>query len=231
LSCWSAAPNIGQGPCFEQDSSPLADKGGSRFAPLRADRGRFTPSPPPVGRPMSDGSTRTSPAAPGWRYHGVTLRLISSSLRAHPWVDARPRRIAAVRCAVVGPGFAVGSAARSAARSASPGRLRRMSMELPRVRRVHALRRAAAGQSRSCPVGGFPGSGPLAGPAVPAATVFLSCRPPARPAAIPERFSSSSLPPSFAQGRHTAVFLPWGTADGGAPSRHGLAGRLTGRAR
>jgi hypothetical protein len=36
-------------------------------------------------------------------------------------------------------------------------------------------------------------------------------------AAIPERFSSSSLPPSFAPGRRAAVFTPRGTAAGGAP--------------
>jgi hypothetical protein len=35
-------------------------------------------------------------------------------------------------------------------------------------------------------------------------------------AAIPERFSSSSLPPSFASGHRAAVFTPQGTADSGA---------------
>jgi hypothetical protein len=35
-------------------------------------------------------------------------------------------------------------------------------------------------------------------------------------AAIPERFSSSSLPPSFAQGRRAAFFTPQGTANRGA---------------
>jgi hypothetical protein len=35
-------------------------------------------------------------------------------------------------------------------------------------------------------------------------------------AAIPERFSSSSLPPSFASGHRAAVFTPQGTADRGA---------------
>jgi hypothetical protein len=35
-------------------------------------------------------------------------------------------------------------------------------------------------------------------------------------AAIPERFSSSSLPPSFAPGRRAAVFTPKGIANGDA---------------
>ena len=47
--------------------------------------------------------------------------------------------------------------------------------------------------------------------------VFLSCGRPVLPAAIPGRFSSSSLPPSFAQGRRTTGFIPQGTAGSGAP--------------
>lgn len=42
--------------------------------------------------------------------------------------------------------------------------------------------------------------------------VSLSCGQPVRPAAIPRRFSYSSLPPSFAWGRRTTGFLPQGAA-------------------
>jgi hypothetical protein len=38
--------------------------------------------------------------------------------------------------------------------------------------------------------------------------VLLSCSQPVLLAEIPERFSSSSLPPSFARGRCTTDFLP-----------------------
>ena len=40
---------------------------------------------------------------------------------------------------------------------------------------------------------------------------------PVRLAAISERFSSSSLPPSFARGRRTATFPARGTASRGTP--------------
>lgn len=40
---------------------------------------------------------------------------------------------------------------------------------------------------------------------------------PAGLAAIPERFSSSSLPPSFAPGRRAAIFSPRGTVRRGTP--------------
>lgn len=46
--------------------------------------------------------------------------------------------------------------------------------------------------------------------------ISLSCGRNGHAAAIPERFSSSSLPPSFAQGRRTTAFIPQGTAAGGA---------------
>ena len=46
--------------------------------------------------------------------------------------------------------------------------------------------------------------------------VFLSRSRLASPAAIPGRFSSSSLPPLFAQGRYAADFLGTGTAVRGA---------------
>ncbi len=49
------------------------------------------------------------------------------------------------------------------------------------------------------------------------APVSLLCGLPANPAAIPRRFSSSSLPPSFAWGRRTTVFLARGTTVRGAP--------------
>lgn len=45
---------------------------------------------------------------------------------------------------------------------------------------------------------------------------LLRCLP-ASLVAIPERFSSSSLPPSFAQGRDAAIFTAWGTATCGTP--------------
>ena len=45
---------------------------------------------------------------------------------------------------------------------------------------------------------------------------FLSCGRPELSAAIPRRFSSSSLPPSFATGRRTTGFLPQGIARSGA---------------
>jgi hypothetical protein len=47
-------------------------------------------------------------------------------------------------------------------------------------------------------------------------TVFLLCGLPTRLAAISARFSSSSLPPSFAPGRRTAAFIDTGTALRGA---------------
>ena len=47
--------------------------------------------------------------------------------------------------------------------------------------------------------------------------VFLLCRLAPEAPAIPGRFSSSSLPPSFARGRGTADFPARGTANGGAP--------------
>ena len=50
-------------------------------------------------------------------------------------------------------------------------------------------------------------------------TVFLLCSLTARLSAISERFSSSSLPPSFAQRRRTTVFLAGGAATAGAPAR------------
>ena len=52
-----------------------------------------------------------------------------------------------------------------------------------------------------------------------AGSVSLSCGRPVHLAEIPGRFSSSSLPPSFAQGRRTTVFLPRGAARRGAPLR------------
>ena len=45
----------------------------------------------------------------------------------------------------------------------------------------------------------------------------LSCSRPVLLAEIPERFSSSSLPPSFAPGRCTTVFTPRGAARHGTP--------------
>ena len=49
------------------------------------------------------------------------------------------------------------------------------------------------------------------------ATKFsLLCGRSVSPIASPERLSSSSLPPSFAPGRRTAVFTPTGTAHRGA---------------
>ena len=53
----------------------------------------------------------------------------------------------------------------------------------------------------------------------------LSCRPSGSPTASPKRFSSSSLPPSFAPGRCTTVFTARGTAGRGAPSFSGGAAR------
>jgi hypothetical protein len=47
--------------------------------------------------------------------------------------------------------------------------------------------------------------------------VFLLCGLPVRLAAISARFSSSSLPPSFAPGRRTTVFLPTGARRSHAP--------------
>ena len=58
----------------------------------------------------------------------------------------------------------------------------------------------------------------LAGVDEPRKRFLLSCRRTASAAAIPERLSSSSLPPSFAPGRCATVFTPRGTAAGGAPS-------------
>ncbi len=48
-------------------------------------------------------------------------------------------------------------------------------------------------------------------------TVSLLCSLTVRLSAISERFSSSSLPPSFAQRRRTTVFLAGGAAGDGAP--------------
>jgi hypothetical protein len=50
-------------------------------------------------------------------------------------------------------------------------------------------------------------------------TVSLSCGRSATPNAIPEHLSSSSLPPSLAPGRRTAVFTPRGVARSGTPLR------------
>ena len=47
--------------------------------------------------------------------------------------------------------------------------------------------------------------------------VFLSCGLSACPSAIPKRLSSSSLPPSFASGHRTAVFMSRGSAHRAAP--------------
>lgn len=57
----------------------------------------------------------------------------------------------------------------------------------------------------------------------PSPPVFALHSLPASPAEIPERFSSSLLPPSFAAGRCAAIFLP------GSAVRHGRPDpRLTG---
>ena len=53
----------------------------------------------------------------------------------------------------------------------------------------------------------------------------LLCGLPVLPAAIPGRFSSSSLPPSFVRGRRTTVFAARGTAGGGAPFSSAEAAR------
>lgn len=54
-----------------------------------------------------------------------------------------------------------------------------------------------------------------------AAAVLLSCGLTGLLSAKPERFSSSSLPPSFAQRRRTAVFLSRRTASCGTPAPRG----------
>ncbi len=56
-----------------------------------------------------------------------------------------------------------------------------------------------------------------------AATVFLSCGLTGSLSAKPERFSSSSLPPSFAQRRRTTAFLSRRTAPRGTPALRGQA--------
>ena len=55
------------------------------------------------------------------------------------------------------------------------------------------------------------------GQAIRAGSISLSCSLPGDPAEIRERFSSSSLPPSFAPGRCTTVFTAGGAAQCGAP--------------
>jgi hypothetical protein len=59
-------------------------------------------------------------------------------------------------------------------------------------------------------------------------TVFALHSLPATPAEIPERFSSSLLPPSFAAGRCAAIFLPRTAALCGR--FHGLTARASGPA-
>ena len=54
-----------------------------------------------------------------------------------------------------------------------------------------------------------------------AATVFLSCGLTGSLSAKPERFSSSSLPPSFAQRRRPTAFLSRRTAPRGTPAARG----------
>jgi hypothetical protein len=54
--------------------------------------------------------------------------------------------------------------------------------------------------------------------AAPAAPLILSRGLTETPSAIPERFSSSSLPPSFARGRRATAFLPRRTAARGTPA-------------
>jgi hypothetical protein len=54
--------------------------------------------------------------------------------------------------------------------------------------------------------------------------VFLLCGLPARLAAILARFSSSSLPPSFAPGRRTTVFLPTGARRKVVPGARFISG-------
>lgn len=54
-----------------------------------------------------------------------------------------------------------------------------------------------------------------------AATVLLSCGLTGSLSAKPERFSSSSLPPSFAQRRRTTVFISRRTAPRGTPALRG----------
>ncbi len=54
-----------------------------------------------------------------------------------------------------------------------------------------------------------------------AATVLTSCGLTGSLSAKPERFSSSSLPPSFAQRRRTTAFLSRRTASRGAPALRG----------
>ena len=49
--------------------------------------------------------------------------------------------------------------------------------------------------------------------------VSLSCGRSGHLTEIPGRFSSSSLPPSFAKGRRATVFMPRGAARRGAPVR------------
>ncbi|MDQ2779744.1 MAG: hypothetical protein M3Y32_09325, partial [Pseudomonadota bacterium] len=81
------------------------------------------------------------------------------------------------------------------------------AVELSRGRRLRMACRgfvptAAAAQCRT------------SGVASAAQSIFLSCGRLATLAEIPERFSSSSLPPSFAPGRRMAVFMQQGTAGG-----------------
>lgn len=58
-----------------------------------------------------------------------------------------------------------------------------------------------------------------------AVEVLLSCGLTGLLSAKPERFSSSSLPPSFAQRRRTTAFLSRRTASRGTPALRGLDAR------
>lgn len=58
-----------------------------------------------------------------------------------------------------------------------------------------------------------------------AAELLLSCGLTGLLSAKPERFSSSSLPPSFAQRRRTTAFLSRRTASRGTPALRGLDAR------
>jgi hypothetical protein len=57
---------------------------------------------------------------------------------------------------------------------------------------------------------------PPSRPVHPTVTLSVLRSLPVHLAAIPERFSSSSLPPSFVPGHRAAVFTPQGTAECGA---------------
>jgi len=105
---------------------------------------------------------------------------------------------------------------RDAMTARPPLKHRRLGRRCGALRRLRASLRAVVflgGTYRPVP----PSNRPCMALDATARSVSLSCGLSGPPAGIPEHLSSSSLPPSFAPGRRTTVFMARGTASRGTP--------------